>query len=86
MNEIKVVEKTAGGVVISETKTYEAKAEDIERELDNLAWRKKDLVEQNERIRQDYAAVTKREESLKKVLDQLKAVEPDVDLGLGDQL
>lgn len=86
MNELKVVEKTAGGVVLSETKTYEAKIEDIQRELDNLVWRKKDLIEQNGRIRRDYAALAKREESLSAILKQLKEAEPAVDLGLGGQL
>lgn len=83
MEELKIT-PTDEGIEIVETRQYTMTTNDIKTELNNISWRKDDLIKQSQRLKVDFDKLTVRETELKKALEKLET--QDGFENLGDQV
>lgn len=72
---LKVIEQKDGSVILSETKTYEASKEELEVEITNIGYQKKNLLEQNRILLEQYRTLEERERSLQEILSSISGGE-----------
>lgn len=80
MEELKIT-PTNEGIEIVETKQYTMTTNDIKNELNNISWRKDDLIKQSQRLKSDFDKLTARETELKKALEKLETQDGFESLG-----
>lgn len=80
MEDLKIT-PTDEGIEVVETKQYTMTANDIKNELNNISWRKDDLIRQSQRLKSDFDKLTARETELKKALENLEAQDSFESLG-----
>lgn len=83
MEELKIT-PTGEGIEVVETRQYTMTTNDIKNELNNISWRKDDLIKQSQRLKSDFDKLTARETELKKALEKLEV--QDSFESLGDQV
>ena len=80
MEDIKIT-PTDEGIEVVETKQYIMTTNDIKNELNNISWRKDDLIKQSQRLKSDFDKLTARETELKKALEKLEVQDSFESLG-----
>lgn len=72
MEDLKIT-PTGEGIEVVETRQYTMTANDIKAELNNISWRKDDLIKQSQRLKIDFNKLIERETELKKALERLES-------------
>lgn len=80
MEDLKIT-PTDAGIEVVETKQYTMTTNDIKNELNNISWRKDDLIKQSQRLKSDFDKLTAREIELKKALEKLEIQDSFESLG-----
>lgn len=72
MENLKIT-PTDEGIEVVETKQYTMTINDIKTELNNISWRKDDLMKQSKRLKVDFDKLIARETELKRALEKLES-------------
>ena len=70
-NNIKITQDE-NKINVVETKKYTMSINEIKNELNNISWRKDDLINQSKRLKNDFKNLENRETELKKALGKLE--------------